>query len=99
MDNPNSYILKTHVTTISSSSYVSTPNGPIFLLPIFPFRWLESEVTCMPQNLLAPCKEVMARSITSMAIFNDSFDDLLLGFIVSTLFVLVGLCVVMFDLA
>jgi hypothetical protein len=53
----------------------------------------------MPQNLLAPCKEVMARSITSMAIFNDSFDDLLLGFIVSTLFVLVGLCVVMFDLA
>jgi hypothetical protein len=34
-----------------------------------------------------------------MVVSNDSFDHLPLGFIVGTLFVLVGLCVVMFDLA
>jgi hypothetical protein len=34
-----------------------------------------------------------------MAVSNDSFDHLPLGFIASTLFVIVGLCVVMFDLA
>jgi hypothetical protein len=53
----------------------------------------------MPQILLAPHKEVMPHSTTSMVVSNDSFDHVPLGFIVSTLFVLVGLCVVMFDLA
>jgi hypothetical protein len=28
----------------------------------------------MHQNLLAPCKEVLPCSITSMVVFNDSFN-------------------------
>jgi hypothetical protein len=98
MDNPHSYILKTHATTTSSSFYVNTPHGLIFLLLVFPFRWSKSEVTRMPQNLLAPSKEVMPHSTTSMAISNDSFDHLPHGFIASTLFVFGGLCVVMSDI-
>jgi hypothetical protein len=41
----------------------------------------------------------MPRSIASIAISNDSFDHLPLGFIGGNLFILVGLCVVMFDLS
>jgi hypothetical protein len=51
----------------------------------------------MPQNLLAPNKEIMFLSITSMATSNDSFDYLPLGFVIGTLFVLIDLCIV-FDI-
>jgi hypothetical protein len=71
MDNPHSYILKTQATKTLPSSYISTFCGPIFLFMVFPFKWLENEVTSMPQNLLGPCKEVMSRSTTSMAISYD----------------------------
>ncbi len=74
MDNPHPYILKTHATIASSLSFVSTTNGPICLLLIFPFRWLESEIIGMPQNLLALRKEVIPCSIASMVVSNDSFD-------------------------
>jgi hypothetical protein len=51
----------------------------------------------MPQNLLAPRKEVLPFSTTSMVAFNDSLDHLPLGFVANTLFVLVHLCIV-FDI-
>jgi hypothetical protein len=47
MESPHSYIFKTHAIIISSSS-ISTLGGPIFLLLVFPYRWLENEVTDMP---------------------------------------------------
>jgi hypothetical protein len=72
-------------------------NGRICLLLIFSFKWSESEVIGMHQNLLALSKEVLPCSITSMVVSNDSFNQLLIRFIVGTLFVFVGLCVVMFD--
>ncbi len=97
MKSPHSYILKTHATIISSFSWVNTPNGPIFLLLVFPYRWLKSEITSMPQNLLAPHKEVILFSTTSMVASNNSFDHLPLGFVVGILFVLADLCIV-FDI-
>jgi hypothetical protein len=97
MENPHSYILKTHATIASSSSSINTLGGPIFMLLIFPYRWSKSEVTGMPHNLLALHKEVMLLSIASMAASNDSLNHLPFGFIVGTLLVLVDLCI-MFDI-
>ncbi len=51
----------------------------------------------MPQNLLAPHKEVMPIPIASMAIFNDSLNHLPFGFVIGTLFILVDLWIV-FDI-
>jgi hypothetical protein len=51
----------------------------------------------MPQNLLAPRKEVMPFSTTSMVASNDSLDHLPLGFVVNTLFVFANLYIV-FDI-
>ncbi len=56
MENPHSYILKTHATIASSSSFISIFGVPIFMLLIFPYRWSKSEVIGMPNNLLAPQK-------------------------------------------
>jgi len=47
--------------------------------------------------LLGLCKEDMPLSTASMATFNDSLDHLPLGFLKSTLFVLVDLYIV-FDI-
>jgi hypothetical protein len=51
----------------------------------------------MPQNLLAPHKEIMFLSTTSMVASNNSPDHLPLGFVIDTLFVLVNLGI-MFDI-
>ncbi len=73
MENPHSYIFKTHATTTWFFSFVITQwlNLSTFS---FSFKWSESEVIGMHQNLLAPCKEVLPCSITSMVVFNDSFN-------------------------
>jgi hypothetical protein len=97
MESPHFYIFKTYAIIASSYSSVSTLGGPIFLLLIFPYRWLKNEVTGLPQNLLAPHKEVMPLSTTSMVASNDSLDHLPLGFVVGTLFVFANLCIV-FDI-
>jgi len=97
MESPHSYILKTNAIITSSSSFVSTHGGPIFLLLVFPYRWLESEVTNKPQNLLAPRKEIMPFSTASMATSNDSLEHLPLRFVTCILFVLADLCIV-FDI-
>jgi len=97
MESPHSYILKTHVIIASSYYFVNTHGGPIFLLLVFPYRWLENEVTNMYQNLLAPHKKVIPFSTTSKATYNDSLEHLLLRFVPCMLFVLVDLCIV-FDI-
>jgi len=97
MESPHSCILQTHVTIASSSFFVSTLGGPIFLLLVFSYRWSKSEVTNMPQNLLTPHKEIMHFSTTSTVASNDSLDHSPLGFVVGTLFVFANLCIV-FDI-
>jgi hypothetical protein len=97
MESPHSYILKTHTIITSFSSSISTLGGSIFLLPIFPYKWLESEGMNMPQNLLTPRKKIIPLSTTSMATFNYSLNPLPLGFLACTLFVLIDLCIV-FDI-
>jgi hypothetical protein len=94
MKSPHSCIFKTYATIASFYSSINTLGGPIFLLLVLPYRWLKSEVTCLPQNLLAPHKEVMPLSATSMVAFNDSLDHLLLEFVAGTLFVFVNLFIV-----
>ncbi len=98
MENPHSCILKTHATITSSSSSISTPYGPIFLLSVFPYRWSKSEALGVPQNLLTPLKKIMPLSTTSMATSNDSLVHLPLGFVASTLFVLDHDLCIMFDI-
>jgi hypothetical protein len=97
MESPHSCIFKTYVTIVSSYFSISTLGGPIFLLLVYPYRWLKSEVMGLPQNLLAPRKEVMRVSTTSMATSNDSLDHLPLGFVACTLFVFANLHIV-FDI-
>jgi hypothetical protein len=97
MESPHSYILKSHAIIASSSSFVNTPGGPIFLLLVFPYRWLENEVMNMPQNLLAHHKEIILLSTTFRATSNDSFEHLPLRFAAGTLFILVDLYI-MFDI-
>jgi hypothetical protein len=96
MESPHSYILKTHAKIASSSFWVSTLGGPIFVLLASSYRWSKSEITSMPQNLLS-YKKSMPLSTTSMATSNDSFHRLPLGFVTCTLFVLVDFCIV-FDI-
>jgi hypothetical protein len=97
MESPHSYILKNHTTITSSSSSISTLGGSIFLVLVFPYKWLENEGTSMPQNLLAPHEEVMPLSTTSMTAFNDSLDHLPFRFLANTLFFIGDLCIV-FDI-
>jgi hypothetical protein len=97
MESPHSCIFKTYATIASFYSSVNTIGGPIFLLLVLPHRWLESEVTCLPQNLLAPHKKVMPLSTTSMATFNDSLDHMPLGFVAGTIFVFTNLFI-MFNI-
>jgi hypothetical protein len=96
MESPHSYICKTHTTIASSSSSISTLGGSIFLLLVFPYKWLENEGTNMPQKFLAPRKKVILFSIASMVVSNYSLDQLPLGFLTSTLFVFVELCIVFY---
>jgi hypothetical protein len=56
-----------------SSSFVSTPLGPIFLDLVFPFRWLAREFIGMFHDLLGLLQEYVSLSITSIVAFNVSF--------------------------
>ncbi len=67
----HSCIPRTHVTIVTTSSYVNTHVGPIFLLLVFPFKWSKRELSGMFQNLLNFFNEFVPLSIASMASSND----------------------------
>jgi len=71
IESPHSYIPRTHATIVTSSSFVNTHVGPIFMFHVFPFKWLEKKLNGMFQNLLAFFNERVPLSITSMASSND----------------------------
>ncbi len=73
MDSPHSCMSKVHLITTTSSSFVSTPFGPIFLDLVFPFRWLVVEFIGMFHDLLALLRECVALSTTSIVASNASF--------------------------
>jgi hypothetical protein len=54
MENPHSYIFKTYATIASFYSSVNTLGGPIFLLLILPYRWLESGYMFAPKLVGPP---------------------------------------------
>ncbi len=76
MYNPHSCIVNVHVVTIAHSSYVNTPFGPIFLDPVFPFRWWTRELIRMFHDLLALLRECVPLSITSIVFSNVSFGHM-----------------------
>ncbi len=71
IESPHSYIPRTHATIVTSSSFVNTHVGPIFMFLVIPFKWLEKELNGMFQNLLAFLNERVPLSIASMASSND----------------------------
>jgi len=73
MDSPYSCITNVHVITTTSSSFVSTPLGLIFLDLVFPFRWSTRELIGMFHDLLAFLMECVPFSITSIASSSTSF--------------------------
>jgi hypothetical protein len=66
----HSYIPRIHVIIVTSSSLVKTFVGPILLLLVFPFKWMEKELSGMFQNLLAFFNECVPLSIASMVVSN-----------------------------
>ncbi len=72
MDNPHSCMSKVHLIITTSSSFVSTPFGPIFLDMVFPFRWSIMELIGMFHDLMAFLRECVLLSTTSIVASNAS---------------------------